>query len=103
MRTPYTVAVSVLVGVALGGLAVQGLHAQTKKLKAYSIGEIIPVAGGTVSPAYLAAANGYLSFYSGHVATVFAALSAASVSRLRSDAPFRTPGRLRLPGPIRER
>jgi len=35
-------------------------------------------------PAYLNNAEGYLSFYSGHVATVFAALSAASVtSRLR--------------------
>ena len=57
MRTQYTVAMSLLAGVALGGLAVQGLHAQTKKLKAYSIGEIIPVAGGTVSPAYLDAAR----------------------------------------------
>ena len=55
MRTQYTVALSLLAGVALGGLAVQGLHAQAK-LKAYSIGEIIPIAGGTVSPAYLAAA-----------------------------------------------
>ena len=56
MRTQYTVALSLLAGVALGGLAVQGLHAQTK-LKAYSIGEIIPIAGATVSPSYLAAAR----------------------------------------------
>ncbi|TMA30125.1 MAG: phosphatase PAP2 family protein [Deltaproteobacteria bacterium] len=35
-------------------------------------------------PAYLTSAEGYLSFYSGHVATVFAALSAASSTvRLR--------------------
>jgi uncharacterized protein (DUF1330 family) len=47
---------SLLAGVALGGLAVQGLHAQAK-LKAYSIGEIEPVAGATVSPGYLAAAR----------------------------------------------
>jgi uncharacterized protein (DUF1330 family) len=58
MRAPYTVALSLLAGVALGGGAVQGLQAQAKpKLKAYSIGEIIPIAGATVSPAYLAAAR----------------------------------------------
>ena len=56
MRTQYTVALSLLAGVALGGLAVQGLHAQTK-LKAYSIGEIVPIAGATISPSYLAAAR----------------------------------------------
>jgi len=56
MRTQYTVALSLLAGVALGGLAVQGLRAQTK-LKAYSIGEIVPIAGATVSPSYLAAAR----------------------------------------------
>ena len=56
MRTQYTVALSLLAGVALGGLAVQGLHAQAK-LKAYSIGEIVPIAGATVSPSYLAAAR----------------------------------------------
>ena len=56
MRTQYTVALSLLAGVALGGLAVQGLHAQAK-LKAYSNGEIEPIAGATVSPGYLAAAR----------------------------------------------
>jgi uncharacterized protein (DUF1330 family) len=39
MRTQYTVALSLLAGFALGGLAVQGLHAQAK-LKAYSISEL---------------------------------------------------------------
>lgn len=56
MRTQYTVALSLLAGVALGGLSVQGLHAQAK-LKAYSIGEIVPIAGATISPTYLAAAR----------------------------------------------
>src|SRR3984893_3344835 len=56
MRTRYTLALSLLAGVALGGVSVQGLHAQAK-LKAYSIGEIIPIAGATVSPSYLAAAR----------------------------------------------
>ena len=56
MRTQYTIALSLLAGFALGGLAVQGLHAQAK-LKAYSIGEIIPIAGATISPSYLAAAR----------------------------------------------
>jgi uncharacterized protein (DUF1330 family) len=56
MRTRYTVALSLLAGVALGGVSVQGLHAQAR-LKAYSIGEIVPIAGATVSPSYLAAAR----------------------------------------------
>jgi uncharacterized protein (DUF1330 family) len=56
MRTRYTIALSLLAGAAIGGFSVQGLHAQAK-LKAYSIGEIMPVAGATVSPAYLAAAR----------------------------------------------
>src|SRR4051794_26368270 len=57
MRTRYTVALSLLAGVALGGTALQGLHAQPKKLKAYSIGEIIPITDASVSPAYLTAAR----------------------------------------------
>lgn len=57
MKTCLTVSVAVLAGAVLGGFAVERLHAQTKKLKAYSIGEIIPIAGAQVSPAYLAAAR----------------------------------------------
>jgi uncharacterized protein (DUF1330 family) len=57
MKTSYTVVLSLLAGIALGGVAMQGPHAQTKQLKAYSIGEIVPIAGATVSPAYLAAAR----------------------------------------------
>lgn len=55
MRTQYTVALSLLAGVALG-LSVQELHAQAK-LKAYSIAEIVPIAGATISPSYIAAAR----------------------------------------------
>ena len=57
LKTCLTVSVAVLAGAVLGGFAVERLHAQTKKLKAYSIGEIIPIAGAQVSPAYLAAAR----------------------------------------------
>jgi len=39
MKTRYTIALSLLAGVALGGAAIQGLHAQGSKLKAYSISE----------------------------------------------------------------
>ena len=42
-----------LAGVAIGAIAVQGLHAQGAKPKAYSVGEIEPVAGQKVSPTYL--------------------------------------------------
>jgi uncharacterized protein (DUF1330 family) len=50
-----------LTGMTIGGFGVQGLHAQSKTLKAYSIGEIVPIAGATVSPAYLAAARKVLA------------------------------------------
>lgn len=56
MGIRYTVALSLLAGVAIGGLTIQGLHALAK-LKAYSIGEIVPISGATVSPEYLAAAR----------------------------------------------
>src|ERR1700730_2230774 len=65
MRTRYTVAMSLLAGVALGGLAVQGLHAQAE-LKAYSIGEIVAIAGATVSPGYLDAARKAIADAHGH-------------------------------------
>jgi uncharacterized protein (DUF1330 family) len=39
MRTYYTVALSMLAGVALGGAAIQGLHAQAKP-KAYTVSEL---------------------------------------------------------------
>ncbi|MDH2381059.1 DUF1330 domain-containing protein [Bradyrhizobium sp. CER78] len=56
MRTQYLMALSLLGGIAIGGFAFQGLQAQTK-LKAYSIAEIEPIAGTTVSPAYIDAAR----------------------------------------------
>ena len=39
MRTRYTVAIAMLAGVAIGAIAVQGLHAQGAKLKAYAVSE----------------------------------------------------------------
>src|SRR5258706_6178531 len=53
MKTRYTVALSMVAGAALGGAAIQGLHAQAK-LKAYSIGEI-EVTDASAQPAYLPA------------------------------------------------
>jgi len=52
MKTKYTVTLSLLAGVAIGAVAVQGLHAQATKLKAYSIGE--------EEPLDMAALNAYL-------------------------------------------
>jgi uncharacterized protein (DUF1330 family) len=57
MKIKYTAALSLLAGVAIGAIAMQGLHAQGAKLKAWSVGEIEPVAGGTVSATYLKAAR----------------------------------------------
>lgn len=56
MKKRYAITLSLLTGFLMGGISVQGLQAQAK-LKAYSIGEIIPISGATVSPAYLAAAR----------------------------------------------
>ena len=39
MKTNYKVAIALVTGAAIGGAAIQGLHAQAK-LKAYSIGEV---------------------------------------------------------------
>ncbi len=57
MKTYLTVSAAMMTGAVFGGFAVQGLNAQSRQLKAYSIGEIIPIAGATVSPGYLAAAR----------------------------------------------
>jgi uncharacterized protein (DUF1330 family) len=56
MKSQYTMGLTLLVGIAIGGLAMQGLHAQGTKLKAYSIAEIEPT-GATVSTSYLDAAR----------------------------------------------
>ena len=41
MKTRYTVALSMLVGVALGATAIQGLHAQAKKVYLISESEVL--------------------------------------------------------------
>src|SRR5215831_16385218 len=40
MKTRYTVALSMIAGAALGGVAVQGVHAQLTAKKAYTISEL---------------------------------------------------------------
>jgi len=58
LKTYLTASFALLAGIVIGGIAVQGLRAQDKpKLKAYSIGEIVPIAGAKISPEYLAAAR----------------------------------------------
>ena len=39
MKTNFGIAIAMLAGVAIGAIAVQGLHAQGAKLKAYSVSE----------------------------------------------------------------
>jgi uncharacterized protein (DUF1330 family) len=53
MKTRYTVALSLIAGAALGGAAIQGLHAQSK-LKAYGVAEI-EVTDPSAQPGYLSA------------------------------------------------
>src|SRR5260370_4340945 len=56
MRSNFTLAMVMLAGVAIGAIAVQGLHAQGAKLKAYSVGEIETL-DATAQAAYLPAAR----------------------------------------------
>jgi uncharacterized protein (DUF1330 family) len=55
MKTRYTVALSMIAGAALGGVAIQGLHAQAK-LKAYTVSELETV-DAQAQQAYLPAAR----------------------------------------------
>jgi uncharacterized protein (DUF1330 family) len=57
LKTKYTVTLSLLVGMAIGSIAMQELHAQAAKLKAWSVAEIEPIGGATVSASYLKAAR----------------------------------------------
>jgi uncharacterized protein (DUF1330 family) len=50
MKTNYKVAIALVAGAAIGGVAIQGLHAQAK-LKAYSVGEVEVM--GAMDPSYL--------------------------------------------------
>ena len=51
-----TYAIALLAGVAIGAIALQGLHAQGAKLKAYSVGEI-EILDPAAQAAYLPAAR----------------------------------------------
>ena len=46
------VRLTLVTGIAIGAIAMQALNAQTK-LKAYSVAEVEPIAGATLSPSYL--------------------------------------------------
>jgi uncharacterized protein (DUF1330 family) len=65
MRSNYKIAMVLLAGVAIGAIAVQGLHAQGAKLKAYAVAEFEQIdtsAQATVLPAArkaIEAANGH--------------------------------------------
>ena len=55
MRTRYTILLSMIAGAALGGAAIQGLHAQAK-LKAYTVSELETI-DAQAQQAYLSAAR----------------------------------------------
>ena len=63
MNTNYKIAIALLAGVAVGGAATQGLHAQAK-LKAYSVGELEVT--GTIDPSYLPAVRKAIEAGHGH-------------------------------------
>jgi uncharacterized protein (DUF1330 family) len=57
MKSQCTMGLTLFAGIAIGALAMQGLHAQGAKLKAYSVGELEPIGSATVSGSYLDAAR----------------------------------------------
>jgi uncharacterized protein (DUF1330 family) len=52
MKSRYVLGLTLLTGIAIGAVAVQGLHAQSK-LKAYGVVEVEPIAGSTVPSSYV--------------------------------------------------
>jgi len=65
MRSNFRLAIVMLAGVAIGAIAVQGLHAQGAKLKAYSVGEIETL-DASAQAAYLPAARKAIEAAHGH-------------------------------------
>jgi uncharacterized protein (DUF1330 family) len=56
MKSDFRFAMAMLAGVAIGAIAVQGIHAQGAKLKAYSVGESEVIDAAALA-AYLPAAR----------------------------------------------
>ncbi|MGX9427598.1 MULTISPECIES: DUF1330 domain-containing protein [Bradyrhizobium] len=65
MRSRSKLAMVLLAGVAIGAIAVQGLHAQGAKPKAYSVGEI-EILDASAQAAYLPAARKAIEAAHGH-------------------------------------
>ncbi|MBO4228131.1 DUF1330 domain-containing protein [Bradyrhizobium neotropicale] len=65
MRSRSKSAMVLLAGVAIGAIAVQGLHAQGAKPKAYSVGEI-EILDASAQAAYLPAARKAIEAAHGH-------------------------------------
>jgi uncharacterized protein (DUF1330 family) len=80
MKTRYTVALSMIAGAALGGAAIQGLHAQAKP-KAYLVTEsevldraAVPPYGSALSPAMQAAGGRWINGDTGPTEKITAVL-----------------------------
>ena len=65
MRSNYKITMVLLAGVAIGAIAVQGLHAQGAKLKAYAVSEFEPL-DTSAQAAYLPAARKAIEAANGH-------------------------------------
>ena len=66
MRSHFGIAIAMLAGVAIGAIAVQSLHAQGAKLKAYSVSES-EVLDASAQAAYLPTARKAIEMAHGHV------------------------------------
>jgi uncharacterized protein (DUF1330 family) len=65
MKSSFKIGTVLLAGIAIGAIAVQGLHAQGAKLKAYSVSEL-EILDASAQAAYLPAARKAIEAAHGH-------------------------------------
>ena len=88
MRTEYKVIVAVLASAVVGGLAVQGLHAQAKP-PVYFIGEIDVTNPDGYAKEYLPKARALIKAHGGRLLAAGGAAGAAQVVAIDGEAPKR--------------
>ena len=88
MKTRYTVALSMIAGAALGGAAIQGLHAQAKA-PVYYIAEIDVTNPDAYAKEYVPKAQAIIKAAGGRFLAVGGAAGGAKVTAFDGEAPKR--------------
>jgi uncharacterized protein (DUF1330 family) len=88
MKTRYTVALSMIAGAALGGAAIQGLHAQAKP-PVYYVAEIDVTNPDAYAKEYVPKAQAIIKAAGGRFLAVGGAAGGAQVTAFDGEAPKR--------------